>query len=381
MNASRGQIQDIQILRAVAVLAVIFQHLRGNLLPKNAFEGAWWHLFGGGWVGVDLFFAISGFVIARSLLPRFDAVHGAGDFRRVALGFWTARLFRLAPSAWLWLFIILLLCVFWNRSGVFGTLETNLWWTLSGVLNFSNYLFVQYFGVAKPGASFVYWSLSLEEQFYLVFPFLVWLFRRRLVWPLLLLVAVQLFSARGLYGMMFRTDAVALGVIIALAQDMSGGTLGVDRVPLALRRLLVVVSLAGLVAVGNIPQDQLPTRVGLVALLSGLCVWLCSGRDECLVSRRWLADAWLWIGARSYALYLVHVPSLFFTRELFYRLDVPLGEYKVVAIGIALALMFVAAALNYGLVEQPLRSRGTALARGIESGGRKSSETPLAEGN
>jgi len=350
-------------------------------LPKNAFEGTWWQVFGGGWVGVDLFFAISGFVIARSLLPRFTEVRTAGEFRRVAFGFWTARLFRLAPSAWLWLFVILLLCVFWNRSGVFGTVETNLWWTLSGILNFSNYLFVQYFGVAKPGASFVYWSLSLEEQFYLVFPFLVWLFRRHLVWPLLLLVAVQLFSDRGLYGMMFRTDALALGVLIALARDMTGGALGIDRVPLMLRRTLVVVSLAGLVAIGSIPQDQLPIRVGLVALISGLCVWLCSGNSECLVSRRWLSNVLLWIGARSYALYLVHVPSLFFTRELIYRLDVPLGEYKLVAIAVALALMFVAAAFNYRLVEQPMRSRGKALAVAIESGSRKSIGTPLAEGN
>ena len=146
MNTQRGLIRDIEVLRAVAVLGVIFKHMNGNLLPGTDLAGGLSFISDGGWVGVDLFFAISGFVIARSFLPKTHGVVSFSHHRRISYQFWIVRLFRLAPSAWLWLLVILALCLGYNHSGVFGTLETNLVWTLSGVLNFSNFLFAHYFG-------------------------------------------------------------------------------------------------------------------------------------------------------------------------------------------------------------------------------------------
>jgi len=213
-DSGRRLISDIEVLRAVAVLGVILQHMHGNLFPKAALDASLSVFFRGG-VGVDLFFAISGFVIARSFLPK--ALHSSPEvrYRTIACRFWINRFFRLAPSAWLWLLIILVLCLTYNESGVFGTFETNAYWTLSGVLNFSNILFAQYFAVQEPGVSFVYWSLSLEEQFYLVFPLVVWLFKRRVSWFFAALALAQIFSQRGLYEMVFRTDAIAFGVLVA----------------------------------------------------------------------------------------------------------------------------------------------------------------------
>jgi peptidoglycan/LPS O-acetylase OafA/YrhL len=357
-----GLIRDIEILRAVAVFGVILQHINGNFLPKNSSGSLLSGFFTGGWVGVDLFFAISGFVIARSFLPRaFDSASKV-SYRAIAYQFWFRRLFRLAPSAWLWLLIILALCVGYNQSGVFGSLEANLYWTLSGVLNFSNYLFIQYFGVAKPGVSFVYWSLSLEEQFYLCFPVVVWLFKRRLAAFLVVLVIVQIFSQRGLYGMMFRTDAIALGVLIAivaanhplnLLRTVCSGWQG---------RLIAFVLLGLLFWLGTFRQSELPWQIGLVALVSALLVLCCSGQRDVLAGRGRVSLGFLWIGKRSYAMYLIHIPAMFFLRETAYRLQLDITEHALASSLLVVLLTVVLADINYRWVEMPLRLRGNALA-------------------
>jgi peptidoglycan/LPS O-acetylase OafA/YrhL len=357
-----GLIRDIEVLRAVAVLGVILQHINGNFFPKTQTGDLLSIFFTGGWVGVDLFFAISGFVIARSFLP--GALDSASkvDFRVLAYRFWLRRLFRLAPSAWLWLLIILALCVGYNQSEVFGSLQTNLYWTLSGVLNFSNYLFIQYFGVAKPGVSFVYWSLSLEEQFYLCFPLVVWVFKRHLAAFLIVLVIVQFFSQRGLYGMMFRTDAIALGVLIAIL--VGNHSLNLLRsVCSGWHGRLMVFSLLGLLFwLGTFSQSELPYQIGLVAVVSALLVWFCSGQQDVLAGRGLISVVLLWLGKRSYAMYLIHIPAMFFLRETAFRLQLDITEHVIAS---SVLLFFLTAALadiNYRWVEMPLRLRGNVLA-------------------
>jgi peptidoglycan/LPS O-acetylase OafA/YrhL len=357
-----GLIRDIEILRAVAVLGVILQHLSGNFLPKTQTGGLLSVFFTGGWVGVDLFFAISGFVIARSFLPKaLDSAQNV-SFRIIAYQFWLRRFFRLAPSAWLWLLIILVLCITYNQSRVFGSLETNLYWTLSGALNFSNYLFAQYFGVAKPGTSFVYWSLSLEEQFYLCFPVVVWLFKRRLAAFLVVLVVVQFFSVRGLYGMMFRTDAIALGVLLAIATANHSFSLLSVLCSGWISRLIFFALLALLFWLGTLNQSELSCQIGLVAVVSALLVWVCSGRQDVLAGPGPISISLLWLGRRSYAMYLIHIPAMFFLRESAYRLQLDVSEHPLISSLLVLLLTVVLADLNYRWLEMPLRLRGNALA-------------------
>lgn len=357
-----GLIRDIEILRALAVLAVIFGHLADNLIPRAAIAGELLTAMAGGWVGVDLFFAISGFVIARSFLPDALAAPAVRPFRVTAVRFWVARLFRLAPSAWLWLLVILVLCLAYNESGVFGSIKTNIYWTFAGVLNFSNYLFAQYFGNTRPGVSFVYWSLSLEEQFYLLFPLVVWLFKRRLAWFLVALVLVQVFSQRGLYGMMFRTDAIALGVLIAIASERAGVSHFKDTLCGWQLRILVMFLLALLLFLGTYSQNDLPQQLGLVALLAAALVFLCSGRRNVLAGAGRTTRCLLWVGQRSYAMYLIHIPVMFFIRESAYRLDLDPGEHLMASVIIAFALITGLAAANFHWVETPLRIRGKAIA-------------------
>ena len=365
MAVSNGLIRDIEVLRAVAVLGVIIQHMHGNLFPRFAADSTMSHFFSSGWVGVDLFFAISGFVIARSLIPRTAAARTNKQFRTVSYRFWITRLFRLAPSAWLWLIVILVLCLCYNQSGVFGDLKTNVYWTVSGLFNFSNYLFVQYFGEHKPGASFVYWSLSLEEQFYLLFPFVLWLFRRYVGWFFAGLVLWQIFEPRGLYGMMFRTDAIALGVLVGLSHQHPVCLRVRAALAQGMSRGLILLLLCALFFLGSFSQGDLPLQVGLVALVSGVLVWLCAGELDVFAGNGKPSRVFLWLGQRSYAMYLIHIPAMFFIRETAFRFDRTPAEAPVSSAIIALVLIIVLAAANYRWLENPLRSRGKALAASL----------------
>src|SRR5687768_15310997 len=97
MSAGR-RIGDIEVLRAIAVLFVVFQHLP-DLFPWTLPSLSRLQAFIGGSFGVDLFFAVSGFVIARDLVPRLLGAADGSAARRIMLSFWVRRMWRLWPAA------------------------------------------------------------------------------------------------------------------------------------------------------------------------------------------------------------------------------------------------------------------------------------------
>lgn len=366
----KGRIQDIEILRAVAVLSVLLHHARDNLftwkVPLNEAFFARFDL----WWGVDLFFVISGFVIARELVPRLQGATDSNDYARATLAFWVRRAFRLLPSAWLWLLVILVACRYFNASGAFGTWQANLWATLAGVLQFANFRFADSFAHYEYGASFVYWSLSLEEQFYLLLPLLVFLTRRWLPLFLLACIAVQFFTWRTPVLMVIRTDAIAWGVLLALLSHTSAYR-AIEPVFLQHRVLAILVIGAALLALLDVShQHHLWSfwRVGVIALISAALVWIASYNRNYLPLGGWPRQWMIWIGSRSYAIYLIHIPAFFLTREIGFRLhgDGDWGSALVLPFGItAMALILLAAELNYRYVEMPLRRIGGRLAERI----------------
>lgn len=373
----KGRIQDIEILRAVAVLSVVLHHAHGNLFTwSTPWLDAFFQRFELWW-GVDLFFAISGFVIARELLPKLQGCASMGEYWRTTLAFWTRRAFRLLPSAWLWLLLILLACRFFNASGAFGTLQANLAATLAGVLQFANFRFADSFMHYEYGASFVYWSLSLEEQFYLLLPALALLSRRFLPWLLALLVAVQFFTWRTPLLMSVRTDAIALGVLLALWSHTRSHAAFEPRFLRWRLPALGAAALLFLVMMEVSTQKYLWSsyRIGLIALCSASLVWLASYDRNYLALPAPLQRALLWIGSRSYAIYLIHLPAFFLTREICYRLHGSKefdSSYTWAFSVTAGLLILVCSELNYRWVENPLRRQGARLAK------RLSLSTPTA---
>ncbi len=364
---SSKRIMDIELLRGIAVLGVLFHHLQGSLFPDTVPLLQTITAFGQPWWGVDLFFAISGFVIARSLIPALQGCRTRQEYWLQMRNFWLRRAFRLLPTAWLWLALILLACVFLNRSGAFGTLHANMQATLAGIAQYANFRFADSFYHYEYGTSFVYWSLSLEEQFYLLFPLLILVCRKHLVWALLALVAVQLLTLRTPILMVVRTDALALGVLLAMWSARPGY---VHWEPTFLRRPWAGVSVLLIVAMALsvLATDRFTFtayRIGAIAVLSAVLVWVASYNRDYLMPRGLLKRLMTWIGSRSYGIYLIHIPAYSLVREFIFRLQAenlpnPAG-HPILTLLIAGGIIVLLSELNYRCIEMPMRNRGAAL--------------------
>jgi peptidoglycan/LPS O-acetylase OafA/YrhL len=356
---SRRRNRDIECLRAVAVIGVVFHHMQGNLfhpgvpLLDQVFRHADF------WYGVDLFFAISGFVIARSLLPQLAACAAPRQRFDVIVAFWIRRCWRLLPSAWLWLALVLLASVAFNRSHAFGSVHANLMASLAGLLDVANFRFADAFFRYEYGASFVYWSLSLEEQFYLLLPLLA-AFMKRYIWLLMAaLFVVQLCLFRTPLLMSVRTDALALGVLLAIAAP---GRLHATLEPRFLLRLrgwrvaLPLLLLAAMSMLAAAGAQYWRYRISALAVLGAALVWLASYDRDYLLPGGWVKHLLTWTGTRSYAIYLIHVPAYFALREAAFRLGVTLHAWELLLL--ATLLIALLADLNYRCLEQPLRVHG-----------------------
>ncbi|WP_161866710.1 acyltransferase family protein [Pseudomonas yangonensis] len=370
----RTRIGDIEILRGVAVLMVVFHHAADNLFTWNTPSMELFYSYFSGWVGVDLFFAISGFVIARDLVPQLLAVPRGEATRRMVLAFWVRRAWRLLPSAWLWLLVMLIASLAFNQTGAFGSFRTNLEATVAGVLQVANFRLAEAFMQWPYGASFVYWSLSLEEQFYLLFPLLILLVRRYLLHVMILLVLFQFFLVRTPTLMFFRTDALALGVLLALWTQHSSYWL---FKPNFLRRYKcgLVVVLVALLCLWGLGSDQLRSvniRIGMIALVSAALVWVASYDRSYMGFPKPLSSLLIWLGARSYAIYLIHIPAFYFTRELWFRTKAATqgfnDDFFYPFVITACLLILVLSELNYRLLEVPLRDHGKRVAQRIRGG-------------
>lgn len=360
---------DIECLRAVAVIGVVFHHMQGNLFHPGLPWIARLFQHADFWFGVDLFLAISGFVIARSLLPQMAAAAGLRAQARTIGAFWIRRFWRLLPSAWLWLGVIMLAVLAFNRSGSFGSVHANLMATLAGVFDVANFRFADAFFRYEYGASFVYWSLSLEEQFYVLLPLLVLVLRRRIDLLLLALIVVQLCVWRTPLLMSVRTDALALGVLLAIAAP---GRVYAALNPAFLLRLRAwrvlapCLLLAVLAAFTSADLQNWRFRISAIAVLSVTLVWLASYDRHYLLPEGRFKQTLVWIGARSYAIYLIHIPVYFLLRECCFRLGnagTPLQPSAWLLFLLAGGMIALLADLNYRYLEQPLRQHGRMIAR------------------
>jgi peptidoglycan/LPS O-acetylase OafA/YrhL len=380
VKTAHGRIGDIELLRAIAILFVLVEHARINLYPWFWGKESRLYIYFGFWNGVDLFLAISGFVIARSLLPTLQATKSPAEFLNATLAFWVRRVWRLLPSAWLWLAIILVCAVFFNRSHAFWGFRANFEAAIAAVLDVANFRTLIVYKHYDPGASFPYWSLSLEEQFYLLLPLVVFLSRRWLPYVLIVGVVAQLFVNRTgptthhifLVMNQIRSDAICLGVLIAIWSRHPTYKLfeptGLKAHPLL--RIAIMSFLALLLATAGSAELHIVTwQVGLVALISAAMVLIASYDQDYLFPDGFIKRVFLWIGTRSYGLYLIHIPVYFATREIWFRIEPPgtgfTGVYFLRFTITALVLLVTLTELNYRFVETPLRRRGARIAQNL----------------
>lgn len=353
--------RDVEGLRAIAVLLVVVFH-------------AGWGPLSGGFVGVDVFFVISGFLITGLLA---DEVRRT---RRLSLlDFYARRVRRLLPLSAVVLcttaLAALVVVPALDRPALAYDIRSAALW-------FANWHFAagstQYMADVDQSPVLHYWSLSVEEQFYVVWPLLVMLVaghrswrvtRNRLVLALgaalagsLLLSGLTTGSGPWAYfGMHTRAWELAAGGLLALLAPE------LRRLPHPTALLAGAVGLV-LVAASALTLDRasrFPGWVALVPVLGTVLLLLAGGRTTQGVSG-WLAHpALTYVGRLSYGWYLWHWPSLVFARLLWGTAGDPdLGAEGASRLGLvptlgAVAVSFGLAALTFRLVEHPVRSSRT----------------------
>jgi peptidoglycan/LPS O-acetylase OafA/YrhL len=317
----------IEALRAIAILVVMAQHMHGRLAMPGFYDDMFRHAQF--WPGVDLFFAISGYLICGNWLElrRTSPSLGAACAKFARRRFW-----RLAPALIAWMgFSILLAAV----MGGVGAAAKGALAALLGVANvyWHGCVTGQIGGCGSMDYNSVAWSLSLELQLYLALSVGMMLLRPRLAVAMLLLLGLLdalfpavLFS----WAWLLRPLAFALGAMIALAPRF---------------RLPVWSLLAGLLLAVFAPV-QLPA--GLVLFGVGIAGALCLG--ACLGPARTAPRVLVWIGERSYSLYLCHLPAILVVRAL----HAPWFCAPVLALGCA--------HLSFHAIEQRFRGLGRARA-------------------
>lgn len=365
--------REIEQLRAVSIYLVLVAHViwLSPFIYERVVPLFQYASFG---VGVDLFFCISGYVVAKSYCDYFDRYRIRGQFWPAARLFWLRRAYRLLPSAWLWLLIGLVCVLCFNRTGVFMDVEQNLKSALA-IFSFTANIAHMYGWLAPNN---VYWSLSLEEQFYALLPLFLLLItgRRARIAALLLVIAVQLPLARGPFGDLtaqylasFRIDGFAWGILVFIL-SRSAWYRRIEPRFLLRKPLALVATLLLLFLLVAVPAQLFAWSIsmGLLAMIATALVWLASYGKGYLFGYQGLSGPVQWLGARSYGIYLIHLPVFKFTHEAATRYLQASGQVYSLAV-VPFLLLFAAvlivllAELNFRYVEEPLRRLGAARAK------------------
>lgn len=347
-------------LRALAVLAVLLYHISPNQ-------------FIGGYIGVDLFFVISGFLITYRNLQNIQNPNKKFTLKN----FWLRRARRLIPA----LVLVILVCVPIGAI-IYPDILVGAFRQVAGALTYStNWVEIihgsNYFDQANPSLFKNFWSLAVEEQFYIIWPplLLLLLSRRLKNSQLVTIVATIAVASMVLMGVLAAPDnytrvyygtdthcfGLAMGIIFAFIWNKEKGSLSKEWlsaqpwIP-----ALAPVGLIGFILIVMLVPDTAaftyPFGLVLGSLFSLFLVGAVIIRPDALFTRIMELAPLRWIGVRSYGIYLWHWPMLVFGRIL---IPTAMGTVENVAVDVLFALIsFVASDLSYRFIEEPMRKDG-----------------------
>lgn len=353
-----GYLPGLDGVRALAVLGVLLYHA----------DLTW---ISGGFLGVDVFFVLSGFLITSLLLEEYER-SGRIGFGRFYLG----RARRLLPALVLMLVVVSAVVALFFRDAaaslradvIASMLYVNNWWY---VLNDASYF--EFIG--RPPLLKHLWSLAVEEQFYLVWPLLAFVAMRAGGRRGVRLLAIVLGAASTAWmtylsvtggfpeyadpsRAYFGTDAHAMGLLVgaALATAWRPGRLRAE-VSTTARVVITGTGVAALIGVlwfflfvGEF-TPWLYQRGGFLVLALVVALLIAMATHPASPLGRWMGtQPWRYLGQRSYGLYLWHWPIFMLTRP---GLDVPLDGLPLLVL--RLGLTVGVAELSYRLVEMPIR--------------------------
>ncbi|WP_448904673.1 acyltransferase family protein [Gemella sp.] len=361
-NNKSKYLPSIDSLRALAVLAVIIYHVDVNYLP-------------GGFLGVDLFFVLSGYLISSLIIKEFRKTGTVNLYN-----FYIRRARRLLPAVYFMITVGLVVMVLFNEvllrkshlDAIFGYIYSSNWWYIFHKLDYFDS-----FGAQSPFKHL--WSLAIEEQFYMIFPLLFLLvngkkkskdgtykLNKNFLYVILGLILVSLiahillFDINNISRIYFGTDTRAfsllVGVVGAILYPMERLHSKVTPQQNMIYSVVSLASIATLITV-MVYTSEYNTwlyRGGflLVAIL-GLIVIISSGKQHTLMSKLLSFKPIVFIGKISYSLYLWHFPILVLTTPVS-----EIGNPNIFFVILRIVLTFAVAIVSYVFVETPIRKLG-----------------------
>lgn len=330
-----GFIPSLEGMRALAVTVAVLFHLG----VQNA---------SGGYLGIELFFVISGYIITRNII--FDQHAGKFSLRR----FYVRRIRRLLPALMVTVLLTMCFAIIWVPPGELALTARSAFFAIFSLANFDFWMESNYFSAEAELKPLLHtWSLSVEEQFYLLWPaLLVWLAttQRRIACTNTLIIL-------SLWGAMAYRHSMAEGVFYLLPfrvyELMSGALVAILALRLTglLGNLALLTGFIGfLAATVTVTEEHTPAVTA--GIVCGLSLLMLLGRESKAAVILLANKPMQWIGARSYSIYLVHWP-IFVLYKYATDIDLSFAERATLT-----AASVVAAMALHELVEKPFRLAG-----------------------
>ncbi|MDR4994574.1 acyltransferase family protein [Bacillus altitudinis] len=359
MNSKENRLRYIlglDGLRAVAVLAVIAYHL--HIGPAS-----------GGFLGVDLFFVISGYLITTILLHKQDLGY------QELLPFWMGRIRRLLPAAYVMIFLTVSWCAVAGSNALLSIRGDALssffyisnWWYI-----FHQLSYFDSFNAVSPLKNL--WSLAIEEQFYIIWPVLLiaglnWVKNRAhlpmITFGLALVSALWmaiLYSpdtdpSRVYYGTDTRAFALLIGCSLAFVWPMQ--RLSSKKLLPVGRRILHIAGFGSfavfLLCVYAVDEfDGFLYQGGMLLFCFNAAILIACICHPASLLGKWLSyQPLVWLGKRSYGIYLWHYPIIVLTTPV-----IEIGQPSMGRVALQIIAILLIAEASYRFIEQPIRKLG-----------------------
>lgn len=323
---------DIQYARALAVLFVVVHHTKPDFFPN-------------GYLGVDVFFVISGYLI----IPKISNALSTHDSKiRGLIKFYLNRYLRLGPAFSVFLIFNLVLIfglgsIFDFRSHVFQSL-----YGLIGVGNFGSYTLTPDYFHSRPMGTNHLWSLGVETQFYFFIPicaFLLVRIRLKSWLFIFFIISLSLFLSTFKVTQSGNFFDSYYSPTLRVWEFIAGGLIALN--PVRFKKLPNICLYLFMIALALLPLIRVSERIGIVSIVVITCILMNS--DQISLTDNVISKILAWIGDRSYSIYLYHLPLIFIARHSPYLGD---DFSHLLSLSIALLLTFVLGDLSFKMIEQ-----------------------------
>lgn len=350
-------IPGIDGLRALAVLSVIAYH----------FNFSWAR---GGFLGVDIFFVLSGYLITSTILP----VNG----NKLTLSlreFWIGRFRRLLPASYVMIVATFVWVLLFNRellNTVRGDAISSIFYTSNWWFIFHEISYFDSFGSPSPLKNL--WSLAIEEQFYIIWPIVLaiglYVFKKQSKFSLFVLIGAlcsailmgMLYQpgtdpSRVYYGTDTRSFELLIGCWLALVWPMK--RLSSKKLSTRLSNTLNITSMIAfsifILCVFFVDEYQAFLYRGgmLLVCLNATILIACVCHPASILGKLLAWKPLLWIGSRSYGIYLWHYPVIVLGTPVH-----EIGNPVYWRVGLQLVITLIIAELSYRFIEMPIRKHG-----------------------